>query len=158
MPSALGDEKTWGNASKSVCILAPATANNAIPTLDTQGISMYVPPRAVPGTGHKSLAYGGQPPKSATLCIAGTATTGQTLVGTFTLWGYHPVLGWLEIPVNGGTAITPVALAETDTDKITYTQRFEDVSHFQRLYLQLTAIGGTGASFEAWMTTAMDRT
>ena len=154
MPNVLGSVTSWGNVAKSVCILAPATtANNAVPSAVDAGIPVYPDPKTGNSTGH---AYPNTPPRKSTLVVKGVVDAGQTLVGTFTLWGYHPVLGWIEIPTNGGTAVTPVALAETETDKITFFQQYEDLGHYKRLYLQLTGIGGTGASYEAWLTTALE--
>jgi hypothetical protein len=157
MANILGSITSWGNVVKSVCILAPATvANNAVPTLDTDGIPVYPDRKKGNVDGH---AFPNTPPRTSTLQVKATVTAGQTLVGTLTLWGYHPALArWIEIPTNGGTAVTPVALAETDTDVITFFQRYEDLGHFSRLYLQLTGIGGTGASFEAWLTTGLENT
>ncbi len=78
------------------------------------------------------------------------------LAATLTLWGYLAASGrWYEIPTTTGTAITPVALAETGTDIITLVQRFQNLGHFDRIGLQLASPAGTGASFEAWLVTGL---
>lgn len=148
----LGQTIFWNNVAKSVCVLPATTANTSIPTLITDGIPVY--PSAQMGTG--GLAFPNTPPRVTSLAVRGTVTVGQVLTGTLTLWGYHPVVGWMEIPVNSGSLITPVALAETQTDIITYTEQYESLGHYVRLAVQLTGIGGTGATFEAWLTTALE--
>jgi hypothetical protein len=83
--------------------------------------------------------------------------TTAVVVATLTLWGYHPVLGaWIEIPTNAGTAVTPIALAETDTDVITFNQKFTYLGHFSRLACQLASVGGAGTVVEAWLTCFSD--
>ncbi len=86
-------------------------------------------------------------------------TTATALAGTFTLWGYLAAsTRWYEIPVNGGTAITPTATAETQTDIITLRERFTNLGHFDRIALSVTTITGSGASFEAWLVTGSSGT
>ena len=159
MSNTLGQVESFGNCVRTVCIMAPTVADVAAPTVEADGIDVY-PTRAgkrVAGVQvDDGLCFPSTPSMNATLMIKGTCTAGQVLVGTFTLWGYHPQLGWLEIPVNGGTAVTPVALAETETDKITFVQQFTNLGHYKKLALQLASIGGGGASFEAWMTNAQE--
>lgn len=84
-------------------------------------------------------------------------TTGA-LAGTFTLWGYLEAADvWFEIPTMGGTEVTPVALAETQADIITHTERYYNLGHYDRLALQLAGIaGGSGAEFSAYLVTAME--
>lgn len=153
--STLAQTSSFGNCVKTICILPSGTvANTAIPALSTDGVPTYPSRGVADGTG---LCFPNVPARKATLAIAGSCTAGQVLVGTFTMWGYHPVMDkWFEIPVNGGTPVTPVALAETDTDKITFTQNFDNLGHWSRLALQLTAVGGAGATFEAWLTTEQE--
>lgn len=156
----LGTIKGWGNVVRSICVMPTATvANVAAPALATDGVLLYQDSRNL-AVANNGLAFPNKPPRAVTLTISGTVTAGQVLVGTFTLWAYHPGLAkWIEIPVNGGTAITPVAMAETDTDIITYSQSFENVfMHYSRVALQLAGIGGAGASFEGWLTTALETT
>lgn len=140
---------------RSIKLLDAQTTNTSIPTLSTDGFACY--PTKVDlfeDAAESWCFYHDFDAGQSTLCIKGTVNAGQTLVGTFTLWGYLAEADtWFEIPVNGGTSVTPVALAETDTDKITFTQRFENLGHFDRLALQLTSVGGTGASFSAWLVT-----
>jgi hypothetical protein len=100
-----------------------------------------------------SAFYTGKYPTISTLAIRSTAGSG-TMVGTFTLWGYLTASdSWYEIPVNGGTAVTPVALAETESDRITFVETFDSLGSFDRLYLELSSVGGTGTTFEAFLIT-----
>ena len=152
MTLAVGDIKATANAKKAVCLMTAQTANNAVPSAATDGIPVDPTNQILADDGH---CYMATPAMFSTLLISGTVTAGQTLAGTFTMWGYLAASGkWYEIPLNGGTGVTPVALAETDTDLITYRERLLDLGHFDRLYLQLTGIGGAGASFEAWLVTS----
>jgi hypothetical protein len=85
--------------------------------------------------------------------------TTAALVGTFTLWGYLEASGlWYEVAVNGGTAVTPVATAETATDIITFRERVLNLGHFDRVALQLASASGSGTSFEAWLVTGLSGT
>lgn len=145
-----------GNAIRSVCLMLAQTSNTAVPTAagaDTSdGVPTYPTNKISADDGH---CFTANPALSSTLLVKATVNAGQTLAGTLTLWGYHaPSDRWYEIPLNGGTGVTPVALAETETDLISYRERILDLGHFDRLYLQLTGIGGTGASFEAWLVTS----
>jgi hypothetical protein len=131
------------------------TANVAAPALDTDGVPTYPVEAnrssAAAETGHCFMA---RDASQSTLMIKGRCTAGQTLVGTFTLWGYLEAAdAWFEIPVNAGTVGTPVALAETSADQINFQQRFENLGHYDRLALELASIGGGGATFEAWLVT-----
>ncbi len=157
MPYILGSISGTANCKRDICIMAPATiANVAAPSAATDGVPVYNTLATNRGADN-GVAFGAQPPRVCTLLIKGTATAAEVLVGTFTLWGYHRASAtWYEIPVNGGTTITPVAMAETDTDKITYQAQVNNLGHFERVALQLAAIGGAGASFEAWLVTSQE--
>ena len=161
--AAIGDVKS-NNNKKAVCLMPTGTvANVAAPTSTpsvgapasaADGVPMYPQVQFDPSdTAHGFVC---RDPRESTLVIKGECTAGQTLVGTFTLWGYLAgPNAWFEIPVNGGTAITPVALAETDADAIRFQQRFQNLGHYDRIALQLASIGGTGATYEAWLVTGL---
>jgi len=151
---ALGDVKVRSNCKKDIVLLAAAVANNGAPALATDGIAMY----EVDKLGQTSsifkdgVNYPHQPVGKHRLCIKGTVDAGQTLVGTFTLWGYlESASAWFQVKVNGGSA-----LAETGTDTIGYSEVFDLLSAFDRVYLQIASIGGTGASFDAWLVTCQE--
>ncbi len=144
--------QTKGNGSKkSVCLMAPATTNVAAPTLATDGVPVYPSDSYLTDDGHM---FRNRPARKSTLLIKGDVTAGQILVGTFTLWGHDSLIdAWFEIPLNGGTTVTPVALAETDSDVIRFQQSIDNLCHYDRVALQLSGIGGTGATFEAVLVT-----
>ena len=151
---ALGDVKTRSNCKKDIVLLAAATGNNSAPASASAGIAMY----EVDKIGHTSSIFKDganfphQPVSKHRLCIKGTVDAGQTLVGTFTLWGYlESASAWFQVKVNGGSA-----LAETGTDTIGYSEVFDLLSAFDRVYLQIASIGGTGASFDAWLVTCQE--
>ncbi len=143
------------SAKKGICLMAGATANVAAPTLSTDGFPVhptndtYKPIAGAHGYLNKAAL-------SSTLLIKGRCTAGQVLVGTFTLWGYLAAVDcWFEIPLAGGTAVTPVALAETSTDQINFQQIISNLGHYDRVALELASIGGTGATFDAWLVTSL---
>jgi hypothetical protein len=150
--AALGTVSTKYDTKRSVCIMATGTiANVAAPTLATDGVAGY------PGSllsSDEGCCFSQRDARESTLLIKGRCTAAEVLVGTFTLWGYHvESAAWYEIPVNGGTVGTPVALAETSPDQINFQQRFTNLGHYDRIALELAAIGGAGATFEAWLVT-----
>lgn len=132
-----------------------AVANVAAPTLtdNTEGVPCYATKaQLIGGNADVGVCFGNRDVGESTLMIKGRVTAGQILVGTFTLWGYLTEAGaWFEIPVNGGTAVSPTALAETSADQINFQQRFQNLGHYDRIALELAAIGGTGATFDAWL-------
>lgn len=149
---ALGTVVGGGNAKRAVCILFEAIANNSPPASSAAGIPVYPTNKISADTG---LCFTACPAQTATLMIKGRCTAAETLAGTFTLWGYLAAAdAWFEIPVNGGTAVTPVALAETSADQINYQERFHDLGHYDQLYLELAGISGAGAIFDAWLVTS----
>ena len=159
--AAIGDIVSKSNAKKAVYLMVGATGNVAAPTgtptrtaaaSAADGIPCFPTSQIAADDGH---CYSAAAAAVSTLLIKGRVTAGQTLVGTFTLWGYDEALqAWFEIPVNGGTAITPVALAETTSDQINFQQQFNNLGHYDRLALELSSIGGTGATFDAMLVTS----
>ncbi len=149
MTTTLGDVTGTGNAKRSVCLMTAQAANNNAPTdglASTAGVPNY-PNSAVYGS-DSGACYTGRCAETSTLAISSSAGSG-TMVGTFTLWGYLAVTGvWYPILVNAGSA-----LAETAADKIRYAEKYTTLGHWDRLYLQLSAVGGTLTAFEAWLTT-----
>lgn len=146
---------TSTDIKRTIKLLEDAVANSAVPSVATDGHPCYPTQTQERAAAEESWCfYRGRDAGQSTLNAYGTVTAGQILTFTLTLWGYLTAAGkWFEIPLNGGTAVTPVALAETDTDLISFQQRLENLGHYDRLYLQVTGIGGTGASINAWLTT-----
>src|SRR5678810_1393066 len=115
MAQAVGDVKS-DTHHRAICLMSAQTANTAIPTAATDGVPCYRTPAQVQLDAVDTGAfYQGRDARESTLLIWGTCTAGQTLVGTFTLWGFLQIANsgagvWFEIPLNGGTGVTPVAL------------------------------------------------
>lgn len=133
------------------------TANSAAPSLATDGVPNY--PTEKIFNSDTGACYAANAARESVLVLFTTAGSG-TMAGTFTIWGYlakgtaganGPNGGngiWVPyIKVNGGTAFS-------STSPITYAERDLNLGLFDRLYLQLTAVGGTGTAWEAWLNTA----
>lgn len=133
------------------------TANTAAPSLVTDGVPNY-PVEKIYGT-DTGACYQGYAARESFLTLFTTAGSG-TLAGTFTLWGYlakgtagasGPNGGngiWVPVvKVNGGTGFSSAT-------PVTYAERELNLGLYDRLYLQLTAVGGTSTAWEAWLTTA----
>lgn len=151
---AVGDVKVRANCKKDIKLMENATANVAAPTLVTDGIPMYEVDKLGQGSTifKDGVNFPHQPTSKHRLCIRGTVNAGQVLVGTFTLWGWlESAQAWFQIRVNAGSA-----LAETGTDVIGYSEVIDQLSAFDRVALSLASIGGTGASFNAWLVTVQE--
>lgn len=139
------------NCKRSICLMTAQTANTAAPALATDGVPAY-PNNTAYGSATGAF-YSVEFPDINTLTIASTATTSPT--GIFTLWGYQAAHGvWFPIQVNAGAAVTGAT-------GVQFAQTFgpggsvvSALGHFDRLALQLTSVGGAGATFEAFLTTA----
>jgi hypothetical protein len=132
-----------GGDAKVVEMLASATAVNSPPSGASAGISV------------NDLSIFGIPPARMVLAIASTAGSG-TMTATFRLWGYLPVGGGLWLPLGPGGDTTKgivnlgAAVGETSADSIRHAEVIENPGSFQRLYLEITAIGGTSTAVTAW--------
>lgn len=126
------------NAAKNIKLAENLTVANAVPTVATDGIATYP----------KDGFYGSDSGHCYTSTAALTSTllvdmTGTTPSFTFTLWGYLATAGkWYPIKVF--TAMTAN----------TVTQGLQDLGHFDRLYLQATAVTGTTPSANAYLVTS----
>lgn len=159
---ALGDMTYVGNSNscRTICLMTGQTANTgqpadaviamgAAPTAGT-GVPNYPNLRAA-GDSDIGACFAGLSADFSTLVISSTAGS-ATMAGTFTLWGYLAASGkWYPVKVNGGTALAELAVPG---DTIRYAERFQNLGHFDRLYLELAAVGGTATAFEAFLTTA----
>lgn len=76
--------------------------------------------------------------------VKSTAGSG-TMTATVAIWGYQADLQrwWRFKALNAGAAI-----AETSSDKIDYAELIEGLRHFDRVYGELVAVGGTTPSYE----------
>lgn len=124
------------------------TANTGAPSGAAAGVPNYPTNKIVADDG---ACFAASAAPSSTLMISSSAGSG-VMTGTFTLWGYLAATGvWYPIKVNGGAAIAELT---TPGDTIRYSERFLDLGHYDRLALELAAVGGTATAFEAWLVTA----
>jgi hypothetical protein len=142
--AAIGDTTALGNGEvKAVEILASATATNS-------------PPSANAGVAVNALSLYGSVPQRGALVIASTAGSG-TMTATFRLWGKLPVASGIWVPLGPGTDAakgvinTGSAIGETGSDTLRHSEMVENLGMFERLYVEITAIGGTATAVTAWM-------
>lgn len=144
--AAIGDVTAvaGGGDVKAVELLASATATNSPPSGASAGLALG------------SLTQYGVAPESAVLAIASTAGSG-TMTATFRVWGYLPVGGGIWVPLGPGADSTKgvvnleTAIGETGADTIRHSEVIENLGMFSRLYLEITAIGGTSTAVTAWL-------
>jgi hypothetical protein len=128
-------------------------ATSAVPTLATDGVPCYRNENS-PQTTDYGVCYTGRASREASIMIRGTGT--GTVTGTFRLWGFCGALGkWVPVGTGAdttkGTLNAGAAIGEVNADEVLHSEPFYVAGHFDRLYLQCTAIGGTTPSFEAWI-------
>lgn len=109
-------------------LLNAATATNSAPSGAAAGIST------------KNLA------DDISLKVYSTAGSG-TMTVTLALWGYNETLAkWFRLGLlNGGSAI-----GETSSDAINYAEPASRIKDYQRIYLEITAIGGSSTAITAY--------
>lgn len=139
---AIGDVVSKSNAKKTVKLTETMTTTNVVPTLATEGIPVYPTNQIVADDGH---CYPTAAALTSTLVIDVAGTTPSF---TLKLWGYVTAAAkWYPISTNaGGTAALAAAVTAN------YVERFADLGHFDRLYLQASAVSGTTPSLNAYLT------
>jgi hypothetical protein len=119
-----------------ITLLSAATATNSAPTAATDGA-------AIP---HLCDV--------ATLFLHSTAGS-VTMTVTCKLWGYNTQLAkWYPLGTNATAASKGLlnegnAMGETGTDSIRHCEALAGLRAIQRLYLEITAIGGTSTAITA---------
>lgn len=150
MANTVGTVQSSSNAFRSICLMVGQTTNNGAPSLATDGVPNY--PVGSIYASDSGACYAAMSARESYLSVFTTAGTGTT-TGVFTLWGYVAAANggagvWVPlIKVNGGAAVTGTAGAS-------YAELEKAIGLFDRLYLQVATIGGTGTAFEAWLSTA----
>lgn len=124
----------------SVQLLTAATATNSPPSGAAAGVE----------TNDLKFATDG------VISLRSTAGSG-TMTVTCRLWGYEASAAvWFPLGngtgagkgfLNGGAAIT-----ETEADTIAHAQVVYGIGHIDRVYIEITAIGGTSTAISAWLT------
>ena len=140
---AIGDVTTYGGKeTKAIELLASATATNSPPSGASAGLATKALLRL----------FGGMP-SVCTLLLYSTAGSG-TMTVTCRLWGYSEA-GTVWTPMGFGADSTKgvinavSAIGETVTDGIRHSETVSLPGHFSRLYLEITAIGGTATAVTA---------
>jgi hypothetical protein len=149
MPVAIADVTSFAAGdAKSVVLLAPAIATNSAPSSSTAGLATT-----------ELFNCFTRWPSVVTLKLYSTAGSG-TMTCTARLWGYSPDASggnWAPIGIGTGalkgTIDAGVSIDETGADKLLHFETFDLPAHFQRLYLEITAIGGTSTSVTAELIT-----
>ena len=143
--AAVGDVTAVnGGEAKAIELLAATTATNSPPSGGSAGLSV------------NELRQYGQLPDRAVLALASTAGSG-TMTVTCRLWGHLPTASGIWVPLGPGADATKgqinsvAAIGETGADTIRHSEVIENLALFDRLYLEVTAIGGTSTSVTAWL-------
>lgn len=118
-----------------ITLLTAAIATTSAPSAATDGV-------ALPGL-----------TDLATLFVYSTAGSG-TMTVTTRLWGYNSqVAKWFPVGTGAdatkGTINEGAATGETGTDVIAHAEPIQGLRAFQRVALQVTAIGGTNTAVSA---------
>lgn len=151
---ALGTVTVKSNAKREICLLEAVTAANGVPSGASAGVACY--PTSLMGPSDEGACYSGRSAREASIVVKGVGT--GTVTMTLRLWGYLAVAGvWVPLgtgadadkgKLNGGAAIGEVA-----TDVALHAEPVVMVGDFDRLYLEVVAIGGTGTAVSAWLVT-----
>ncbi|MBK7823429.1 MAG: hypothetical protein IPJ61_20800 [Tessaracoccus sp.] len=134
-----GLQSSTNNTTFTISLVEAATANNSPPSGATAGIATL------------TLAEGlGYRPAVASLAVVSTAGSG-TMTVTVRMWGYITSLAkWIPIGPGGDTTKGTVnggsAIGETSANAITHVEEFRNPFHFDRLYAEILAIGGTSTA------------
>lgn len=112
-------------------LLSAATATNSPPSGATAGVDIA-----------SLLGALGVFPEAFSFLVYSTAGS-ATMTVTVRIWGYDEDSGfWFPLGyLNGGSAI-----AELSTDIIRHAEPMDLAGHFDRLYAELTTIGGTSTA------------
>lgn len=142
---ANGDVTVSGN-KRSIQLLTAATATNSPPSGASAGVAIG------------QDAFDGGAPAYGTFFIASTAGS-ATMTVTLRLWGYNATAAvWapcgtgtaaLKGVLNGGAAIAEDA--SIGADLLRHTEVVGVPWSFDRIYLEILAIGGTSTAVSAWL-------
>lgn len=119
---------------------ASITAVNGIPSGATAGVALRGASKKI----DKQFADG-----EDEFVVAVKSTAGSdVMTATVAVWGYHADIGiWFRLKVlNAGSAI-----AETSSDAIQYAEVVDGLRHFDRVYVELTAIAGTATAVQFYL-------
>lgn len=137
---ALGDVTESVPDLVEIEALASATATNSPPAGASAGLAVDAIKSALKG----------YVPGTMSLLIYSTAGSG-TMTVTCRLWGYVPGAAvWVPLGPGGdatkGVINEGQAIGETGTDTIRHMEPVDLPGHVARLYVEVTAIGGTATA------------
>ena len=130
-----------------VQLLTAATATNSPPSGATAGVPLR---GQVPG--QASQFWDGH--DDGVIKVKSTAGSG-TMTVTLRIWAYCPILSaWFPLGTNATMANRGVLnlgnpIGEDGADNIAHTEPVTGLSAFTRVYLEITAIGGTATAISA---------
>lgn len=158
---AVGDITSAANCKRAICLMTAQTANTGQPTdgaISPGALGAGVVPN-FPNEGlfgnDTGASFAGEAAERSTLLISSTAGSG-TMVGTFVLWGFLKGPNkWYPINVNAGAALAELA---SPGDTIRYQEKYLQLGHYDYLFLELKAVGGTATAFEAFLVTSRQET
>lgn len=153
MAAAVGTVTNNSNAKRAICLMTAQIATTAAPAGATAGVPSY--PLMLPGVDTGAF-FTGSAPDNSVLQVFSTAGAG-TISGTFILWGFVAAGSAGVNGPNGGSGVwLQVATITTlsGAAPVSEIQNIPYLGAYDRLYLQCSAISGTSAAFEAWLSTA----
>lgn len=133
-------------------LLNAATATNSAPSGDTAGFALDRGGNAGKPTqgGHRDDL------ESCVILVKSTAGS-DTMTVTCKLWGYdETAAAWFPLGPHATAATKGVlnlgnALEETGANVIAHAEMVGNLNNFSRVYLEITAIGGTDTAISAWL-------
>lgn len=131
-------------------LLNAATATNSPPSGATAGFPLK---DKTPGKG-PAFRWNHYP--SGVILVKSTAGSG-TMTVTLRVWCYSPVtsawhpLGSSSTVANRGVLNAQSAIAEDGADNLVHAEPVTGLGAFTRIYLEITAIGGTATAVSAYL-------
>lgn len=130
---------------RSVELLASATATNGAPSAATDGLDLNLVTQDL-----------GKRPNQCSIVIASTAGS-DVMTVTCKAWGYCPggavwvPLGTHATAASKGLLNQGNAITEHASDVLRHAEPLYNAFDFARVYLEITAIGGTATAITAWL-------
>lgn len=141
---ATGDDFFDTQAYRATKLLDQVTATNGAPSAATAGVAM------------KDFNRPYVASREASVVVVSTAGSG-TMTVTIKMWGYLAAASrWVPLGKNSTAATKGIlndgnAIAETGTDSIGHAEPLLFAGHFDRIYAEVTAIGGTDTAITVWL-------
>ncbi|HEY1813014.1 MAG TPA: hypothetical protein VGG74_11775 [Kofleriaceae bacterium] len=133
---ALGDVVQISPNATAIELLASAATANGAPS-GAAGLDMN----------SVRTLLGDIPENGIRIAIISTAGSG-TMTAQMRLWAELGSLGWVVVQALNHAAdpFTAVAIGETSSDKINYSEEVHAIAGADRLYLEIIALGGTSTA------------